>query len=138
MVNIEKIRTNRSFVRVFSPLQSVLYANFIYFSASSNPGKLKDYSAQGIWTKWIHQIYIKKSWLYTYWVLGVPPFQGFLKRNWNISSDSNGIRTKQPISRKRTLNHLAKLACGLEFWCCHLSFRYRACFESGVPWHSGN
>ena len=22
--------------------------------------------------------------------------------------------------------------------CSHLNFRYRACFEKGVPWHSGN
>ena len=27
--------------------------------------------------------------------------------------------------------------CGFEFRCCHLNFRYRACFEQRVPWHSG-
>ena len=28
--------------------------------------------------------------------------------------------------------------CGFESCCCHLNFRYRACFEQRVPWHSGN
>ena len=27
--------------------------------------------------------------------------------------------------------------CGFESRCSHLNFRYRACFEQGVPWHSG-
>ena len=28
--------------------------------------------------------------------------------------------------------------CGFESSCSHLSFRLRACFKQGVPWHSGN
>ena len=28
--------------------------------------------------------------------------------------------------------------CGFESRCSHLNSRYRACFEQGVPWHSGN
>ena len=28
--------------------------------------------------------------------------------------------------------------CGFESRCSHLMFRYGACFEQGVPWHSGN
>ena len=28
--------------------------------------------------------------------------------------------------------------CEFESHCCHLNFRYRACFEQGVPWHLGN
>ena len=28
--------------------------------------------------------------------------------------------------------------CGFESRCTHLNFRFRACFEEGVPWHSGN
>ena len=28
--------------------------------------------------------------------------------------------------------------CGFESRCSHLNFRYCACFERGVPWHSGN
>ena len=47
-------------------------------------------------------------------------------------SDKNGIRTHNHLVRKRTLNHLAKLALKL-----HLNFRYDACFEQGVPWHAG-
>ena len=27
---------------------------------------------------------------------------------------------------------------GFESSCIHLNIRYRACFEQGVPWHSGN
>ena len=41
------------------------------------------------------------------------------------------------------LNHLAKLAklasgSGSECSCSHLIFRFRACFEQEVVWHSGN
>ena len=28
--------------------------------------------------------------------------------------------------------------CGFEPSCSHLNFRFRACFEQGIPWHSGN
>ena len=28
--------------------------------------------------------------------------------------------------------------CGFESRCSHLNFRFHACFEQGVPWHSGN
>ena len=28
--------------------------------------------------------------------------------------------------------------CGFESSCSHLNFGFRACFEQGVPWHSGN
>ena len=28
--------------------------------------------------------------------------------------------------------------CGFESSCSHLNFRFRACFEQEVPWHSGN
>ena len=28
--------------------------------------------------------------------------------------------------------------CGFESCCCHLYFRYGACFKQGVPWHSSN
>ena len=27
---------------------------------------------------------------------------------------------------------------GFQSSCTHLNFRFRACFEQGVPWHSGN
>ena len=122
---------------------------------------------------------------------------------WSLS-DCNGTRTHNHLIRKRTLNHLVKLAkwlscvvstylygafdcmflschvcvsewihtlysqmhrtdkysqhssiiwpiwlngwvfvyelngCGFESRCSHLNFRFRACFEQGVPWHSGN
>ena len=66
----------------------------------------------------------------------------------------NRIRTHNHLVRKRTLNHLtiqAKWPVLLNSWvfvyelsgrrfesrCSHLNFRYAACFEQGVPWHSG-
>ena len=60
------------------------------------------------------------------------------------------------IVRKRTLNHLSKFdhltiwSVLLNSWVfelsgswfesrySHLNFRYRVCFEQGIPWHSGN
>ena len=86
---------------------------------------------------------------------------------WNLS-DCSGTRTRNHSVCKQTLNHLVKLAKGLSYvvssylygafdymflsnhiliseWidtqfrvnCSHLNFRYRACFEQGVPWYSG-
>ena len=69
--------------------------------------------------------------------------------------DCNWTRTQNHLVCKRTLNHLAELAvrsfwqngwvfvyelssCGFESSCSHLNFRFRASFELGVPWHSGN
>ena len=66
--------------------------------------------------------------------------------------DCNGTRSHNHLVRKRILNHLAKLPvcvngwvfvyelnrCGFESRCNHLNFRYRACFERGVLWHSSN
>ena len=60
-------------------------------------------------------------------------------------SDNNEIRTHKHLIRKRTLNDFAKLAsyiyelsgCEFKSRYCHLNFRYGACFEQGVSWHSG-
>ena len=48
------------------------------------------------------------------------------KINNEVTSDNNGIRTHNHLVRKRTLNHLAKTIQPF-------NFRYRACFEQGVP-----
>ena len=59
-------------------------------------------------------------------------------------SDSNGIQTRNHIVRKQKLwlngwVFVYELSdCWFERCCCHLNFRYRACFEQGVPWYSGN
>ena len=74
-------------------------------------------------------------------------------------SDCNWTWTHNHLVHKRTpttqriftiqLNHLANLAkwlsvrlwtkcCGFESSCSHLNFRFCACFEQGVLWHSGN
>ena len=73
---------------------------------------------------------------------------------WSLS-DCNGTRTHKYLVRKWTLKHLVRLAkcvlictvhlilssyelsgCGFKSHCSHLNFRYRACFEQGVSWHS--
>ena len=54
----------------------------------------------------------------------------------SLLSDSNGIRNHNHLVCKQTLSHLAKMelsGCGFESLCCHLNFRYCACFEQGVP-----
>ena len=48
---------------------------------------------------------------------------------WTLSN-CNWTRTHNHLVRKRTLNHLAKLAS-----CSHLNFRFCACFEQGFLWH---
>ena len=62
-------------------------------------------------------------------------------------SDCNGTRTHNHLVRKRTLWLVWINGCvfvyelsgyGFESCCSHLNFRYRACFEEGIPWHSGN
>ena len=61
-------------------------------------------------------------------------------------SDGNWSRTHNHLVCKGTLNHSANdwvfvyelSGCGFESSCRHLNFRFRGCFEQGVPWHSGN
>ena len=67
-------------------------------------------------------------------------------------SDCNWTRTHNHLIRQQALNHLAKLAslakwlvlvcelsgCRFESSFSHLNFRFHACFEQGVPWHSAN
>ena len=62
----------------------------------------------------------------------------------NAICDSSGIQAHNHLVHKRTLNHFAKLAKWLTcvvstyLYRIHLNFRYRACFEEAVLWHSGN
>ena len=68
--------------------------------------------------------------------------------NPTFLSDCNWARTQNHLVRKRTLSHLASLASrvfvyelsdsGFESSCSHLNFRFSACYEQGVPWHSAN
>ena len=66
------------------------------------------------------------------------------RRNiWNLS-DCNG--TRMQYSQHNSIIWLVWLngwvlvyelsRCKFESGCCHLNFRYHACFEQGVPWHS--
>ena len=73
-----------------------------------------------------------------------------LESNFNCDSDCNWTRTQNHLIPKGILHHLAKLGqngwvfvyklsgSGFESSCSHLNFRFRACFEQGVPWNSGN
>ena len=52
-----------------------------------------------------------------------------------ISTETLGKVTATGVKRRTTY----KLSgSGFESSCSHLNFRFRACFEQGVPWHSGN
>ena len=61
-------------------------------------------------------------------------------------SDCNWTRTHNHLLCNWTLSHLANgwvfiyelSGCGFESHCSHLNFRYCACFEQRVPWHSCN
>ena len=81
---------------------------------------------------------------------GINFYKCLVRIRWTKKSLSgnNGIRTHNLLVRKRTLNQ-ASLAIWLsvslgtkrfkfESCCCDLNFRYRTCFEHGVPWQSGN
>ena len=50
----------------------------------------------------------------------------------SLYNDCNWTRTQNHLVLKRTLNH------GFESSCSHITFRFCACFEQGLPWHSGN
>ena len=67
--------------------------------------------------------------------------------NW--LSDCDWTRIQNHLVRKRILNHwpvwpngwafVYELSrSGFESSCSHLNFRFHACFEQGVPWHSDN
>ena len=74
---------------------------------------------------------------------------------YNVTKWPTRIQTHNNLIRKRTLNHLEKLAkwpvwlndkvfadelssFGFESGWCHLNFRFRSCSEQGFPWHSTN
>ena len=51
----------------------------------------------------------------------------------SLLSDCNWTRTQNHLVRKQKLTFSE-----LESSCSHLNFRFRACFDQGVPWHLGN
>ena len=65
----------------------------------------------------------------------------FIKQ-W-ILSDCNWTQTHNHLVRKlKMLNGSVFVyeltGCGFESSCSHLNFKFRACFEQGVPWHAGS
>ena len=61
----------------------------------------------------------------------------WLQRDSNSKSLSSWTNT-QPLSQTSWVFVYKLSGCGFESCCSHLNFRYRACCEEGVPWHSGN
>ena len=54
-------------------------------------------------------------------------------------SDCNETRTHNQLVRLNGWVFVYDLSgCGFEPRCSHLNFRFRACFEQGVLWYSGN
>ena len=83
-----------------------------------------------------------------FWVTGnYRAWIHFKTRTWH---DKNmQLNTPYRLVLTAQLNHLISLlngwvfvyelsGCGCESSCIHLSFKFRPCFEQGVPWHSGN
>ena len=61
-------------------------------------------------------------------------------KQYSVSlSDCNETRTHNQLVRLNGRVSVYELSgCGFEFRCSHLNYRFRACFEQGVPWHSGS
>ena len=111
-----------------------------------------------------HVTYASQSEFTLYTFLNVKEHLVWNKREIQRLSDCSWTRTHNNVAHKRTLNHLAKLAkwlscvmstylygafdcmflsCHVRVWewihtCSHLTFRFRAYFEQGLSWHSGN
>ena len=67
--------------------------------------------------------------------------QGIDSCNSLHSPDFNGTQSYNHLVRKRTLNHFGQsgqFGYGFESRYSHLNFRFRPCFEQGVPSHSDN
>ena len=66
------------------------------------------------------------------------PFHCFqvqrIRWNWN-NYDCNGTWTRSLVSFSRWVFIYELSGCGFESHCCHLNFRYHACFEEGFRWH---
>ena len=80
----------------------------------------------------------------------------FLNRYQNLSmwNDTKIIRTYSQMHRTDKYSQHSSIywpvwlkgwvfvyklsGCGFKSRCSHLKFRYHACFEQGVPWHSDN
>ena len=77
---------------------------------------------------------------YFYWVGKIKVLKKLLGQQ--DLCDCNWTRTRNHLVDKWTLNHLAIVyelsGCWFESSCSHLNFGFRAYFEQGVLWHSGN
>ena len=98
-----------------------------------------------------HVTYVFQSESTPYYSLNVKELLARSRREIRSLSDCNWNRTQNHLVRKQTLSHLAQLVkvsgwvfvyelsgSGFKSSCSRLNFRFRACFEQGVPWYSGN
>ena len=64
------------------------------------------------------------------------------KVDWTIIQplqlDSNPFDSSWPAWLNGWVFVYELSGCGFESSCSHFTFRFRACFEQGVPWHSDN
>ena len=61
------------------------------------------------------------------------------KMSWRLTTETSwrhSIETSLGVSLETLSERLS--SCGFESHSSHLNFRFYACFEQGVPWHSGN
>ena len=66
----------------------------------------------------------------------------FILRNWTKMFPVGNICATQKMRFKWLqivwVSVYEQSRSGFKSSCIHLNFRFRACFEQGVPWHSGN
>ena len=73
-----------------------------------------------------HVTYACQSESALYSCLNVKELAQNKRKIWSLS-DCNRLRVR-----------VVGCGCGFESYCSHLNFRFRACFEQVVSWHSGN
>ena len=66
-------------------------------------------------------------------------FEKSIWLQWDSNPQTLTSQTStQPFSQNGWVFLYELSGCGFKSCCSHLNFRYHACFEQGVPWHSGN
>ena len=97
----------------------------------------------------LHQIVQRVLWVMVMFLVSIGDWYNEHKQNkkfkwrqWDWNPQPLSLLTKNLTIWPVWLNgwvFVYKLSgCGFKSCCCHLNFRYYACFEQGDPWHSGN
>ena len=61
----------------------------------------------------------------------------FLSCHVRVSEWIHTLELSRVQLRRTQLRSCLESSCTLDFSCSDCTFRFRACFEQGVPWHSG-